>query len=550
MRLNKRIRIIVKNMSKKDIGYFKKDLRSFKSLISKMMKTNPKASISDCIESYNNSLEELILKTNNIRSGEIFRYIALEALLGEKNYNEIVKRLNDENNIEDVNLIFTGNLQNDYKSLVKTFFYSEYGLKHKELCKMLELNPSDTKIKSKIKELEEVARKIRDDKLSPYDTSKIQKEQKEFFEKLRKKEKSRLSSILSDNIILKIKFLRELGALDNYEEEHNHNLDKLFMPSSFKVRDKDSFEEELLDKSKLMNYSIHELIALNTFWTNRLAKEVEKKNQVIYVLENTNTFYNFSQGKEFEIIDEDIMYYLAEYRALVPYITNFKLKVKNSGRGEKKDNSSNLYSVSYDITNIFSREEIEYYGYRELDGMFYNVLLLNNRSQLLYDQKDIAIEEMLSFMVNTSMYINSGVALEEENKSSKSLIAIDLKGFNAPLMIHIDKDQLVRAIKRVSDKTEISVYRGEKDNIIESLDGEYIVATNILFKLNSVQRKDILARANIVGPRDTNARYVTHISWMLNPKKDMPKLIYEPRRILDLETGKLDEIQEDIGRKK
>ena len=45
-------------------------------------------------------------------------------------------------------------------------------------------------------------------------------------------------------------------------------------------------------------------------------------------------------------------------------------------------------------------------------------------------------------------------------------------------------------------------------------------------------------------------RYVTHISWMLNPKKDMPELIREPRRIIDLETGKITDVVEEQERKR
>lgn len=370
---------------------------------------------------------------------------------------------------------------------------------------------------------------------------------------LRKKERVNLSEELSNNIWLKIDFLRKIGALKNYEDDYNRTLEKLSMPSSFRIKDRKKFEEELLDKNKLKGYSISELIALNSFWTNRLVKEVERRNEVIYVLENTNNFYAFSEGKEFELIDEDIMYFLAEYRAIVPFITRFKLDGRNKNKEKTFDEHSNIAVIEFDTRKIFSRDDIEYYGFRELDSMAYNVLLLNNRSQLLYDQKDIAIGEMVSLMVNEKGYNNAGISLEEEGTGykDKSLIAIDLKGFNAPLMLHIDKDVLVRRLKKVTGKTEIPVYRGGKDFVIESAqNGRETAKTNVLFKLNSTQRKDIAARAGVVGARDTNGRYVTHISWMLNPKKVMPKLISEPKRVLDLETGKIEEIVESQERKK
>lgn len=427
--------------------------------------------------------------------------------------------------------------------------YWNYG----QLTKYGNNYPSDRAVQARIRQLQDQLDKLKKGKLTSYDISKIQKEQKEFFDLLRKKERVNLSEELSNNIWLKIDFLRKIGALKNYEDDYNRTLEKLSMPSSFRIKDRKKFEEELLDKNKLKGYSISELIALNSFWTNRLVKEVERRNEVIYVLENTNNFYAFSEGKEFELIDEDIMYFLAEYRAIVPFITRFKLDGRNKNKEKTLDEHSNIAVIEFDTRKIFSRDDIEYYGFRELDSMAYNVLLLNNRSQLLYDQKDIAIGEMVSLMVNEKGYNNAGISLEEEGTGykDKSLIAIDLKGFNAPLMLHIDKDVLVRRLKKVTGKTEIPVYRGGKDFVIESAqNGRETAKTNVLFKLNSTQRKDIAARAGVVGARDTNGRYVTHISWMLNPKKDMPKLISEPKRVLDLETGKIEEIVESQERKK
>ncbi len=381
----------------------------------------------------------------------------------------------------------------------------------------------------------------------------MQREQKDFFDKLRKKEKVNLVEDLSNNICLKIDFLRKIGALKNYENDYNRTLEKLSMPTSFRINDRKKFEEELLDKNKLKGYSLSELIALNAFWTNRLVKEVERRNEVIYVLENTNTYSEFSKGKEFELMDEDIIYYLAEYRAIVHYITRFKMDARNKNKEKTFDENTNLAAIVFDIREIFSKEDIEYYGFSDLDKMSYNVLLLNNRSQLLYDQKDIAIGEMISIMSNTKGYSNAGVSLEDDNKrySDKSLIAIDLKGFNAPLMLHIDKNVLARILQKVTGKNEISVYRGGKDFVMESAqNGRETAKTNVLFKLNPSQRKDIIVRSGVVGARDTNGRYVTHISWMLNPKKDMPKLIRESRKILDLKTGEIEELEEDNERKK
>ena len=544
---------MTKSLTDRDVYFFRKDLKSFQELISRMREASPKASILDCIQGYNNALEELILKTNTIRSSQIYRYIAIESLLNSRDYNSIVNKMNSKENTSGKDIEFTGNLQNDYQSLVKTFFYSEYILRYKELKKYLKMYPNDRRIQEEFKEIEDHTNKIVAGKLSAYDYNKIQRKEKAYFQELRKMIKVDLTQILANNIYLKIDFLRQIGALNNYENEYNHTLEKLSMPSSFRIKDRKTFEQELMDKNKLKNYSVSELVALNAFWTNRLVKEVERRNEVIYVLQNSNNFTDFSEGREFELIDEDIMYYLAEYRAIVPYITKFKNDKKNSGETKLVDGNSNLATVVFDIEEIFEQEDIDYYGFNDLDAMSYNVLLLNNRSQILYDQKDIAIQEMISFIVNTNEYRNAGISFESDEKANtnKPLIVIDLKGFNAPLMLHMIKGSLTRSVKNVSGKDVFPVYRGGKDFIVESSQrGRYTAKTNLLFKLNSEQRKDISARAGLVGSKDTNAKYVTHISWMLNPKKDMPELIREPKKVISLETGEITDMEEEQARRR
>ena len=553
MRLSKRIRLIEKSLKSRDIYFFRKDLKSFQELISKMQEANPRASILDCIQGYNDALKELILKTNTIRSAQIYRYIALESLLNSREYNTIVSKLNAKYDSDSKDIEFTGNLEKDYQALVKTFFYSEYILKHKDLKEYLKSAPNDKKLQAEIKEIEDQMNKILNGKLTVYDYNKIQNKEKKFFEDLRKMIRVDLNQELANNIILKIDFLRKIGALTNYEEEYNHTLEKLSMPPSFRISDKKSFEEVLLDRDKLKNYSIAELVALNAFWTNRLAKEVERRNEVIYVLQNSDNFVNFSNGREFKLLDEDIICYLAEYRAIVPYITSFKNDKKNSVKTKFLGGNSNLATVVFDIKEIFEQGDIDYYGFNDLDAMAYNVLLLNNRSQLLYDQKDIAIQEMISFIVNTNEYRNAGISFESDEKenTNKPLIVIDLKGFNAPLMLHMIKGELTRFVKNVSGKSSFLVYRGGKDIIIDSSqEGKYTAKTNVLFKLNSTQRKDIAARASLVGAKDTNSKYVTHLSWMLNPKKDMPALIKEPKRQINLDTGEILNLEEEQAKRR
>ena len=77
------------------------------------------------------------------------------------------------------------------------------------------------------------------------------------------------------------------------------------------------------------------------------------------------------------------------------------------------------------------------------------------------------IENMLTYISNTNAYINAGYVIQDEEISAnnKALICIDLKGYNAPIMLHYHKDKLKEIIKEITGNAEIPVYRGAKDFI-------------------------------------------------------------------------------------
>ena len=384
-------------------------------------------------------------------------------------------------------------------------------------------------------------------KMSIYEMTKLESKQIETFECWKKKFKSKLQEQLTSSIIKKLVFLKKIGCLSDYEDSYNKTVDIECLPSCFRITNKNKFDGDLIDYNKLRNYSVADLVAINAFWTNKLVKEVEKWNEVIYVIINSNKFNYFKDGEYFELEDEDIIYYLSEYRGLIPYITKYKHSAQRLESSENKKNEE-IVVAKYELKDIFSKDDIAYYGYSELDAMLQSAIFLNDRSQLLYDQKDIAIEEMIGFIINTKEYENAGISLDnDDNKfSNKPKIVVDLKGFNAPITLHIDLESIKRRVKLISGSTIMPMYRGGKDLITNSAqNGKNIVKTNMLFKLNSEQRKAIIARSGIIGARDTNGAYITHIAWMINPKKEMPKLINESKKLINLENKEIMELNED-----
>lgn len=126
MSLSKRISQISNNITDVYIRFFRKDLKEFKNLIAKMRQDCPNASIIDCIEGYNSALEKLILRTNELRLGEIYRYIALESLLNSRDCNSIIHSMNIGIDLRNLEISYNGNLHHDYISLIKSYYYQKF----------------------------------------------------------------------------------------------------------------------------------------------------------------------------------------------------------------------------------------------------------------------------------------------------------------------------------------------------------------------------------------------------------------------------------------
>lgn len=69
---------------------------------------------------------------------------------------------------------------------------------------------------------------------------------------------------------------------------------------------------------------------------------------------NSNNFSSFKDGVNFDLADEDIIYYLSEYRGLTPYITAYKHSDKMLEDAQNFDNKNDeLVFAKFDIKKSF-----------------------------------------------------------------------------------------------------------------------------------------------------------------------------------------------------
>ena len=537
-----------KEYTQRDIELARKHLLDVRKMILQISRDNNGLSISDCIDLFYSNLLENIKQFSSTDQTDFYRFRALEYLLKYKNYSSLIRdAIEGGVYCETSEVNFNGNVENDINALFKEYYNMVYVYKIQRLKGECIKNPNNIKLQNEMNRLLREKDQLKEKNFSPYDLKVFEDNQKQFFEKLYKKIKSMVLEDLCTSLNLKLQFMHEMGWIDEYVRQYNSMLDRMYLSSVLRIESSEECYSNIVNQFNPSKMSMQELLALNGFWTNRFIKEVERINESIYILGRTKKIEEFTTSEN-EIPDEQsIRECLAEYRLVVPYFTRYKLKRKDDLKEAELLEDKRFVRFSLGASDVFSKSDVKTYGESILNDLIARILKLNNYAQLLYDQKDMIMENMLVYIASSNEYANAGYVIQgEETTKSKDLIAIDLKGYNAPIMLHYHKDKLRDIIKRLTENTDLSLYRGSKDFVEEDIyQGKRVIPTKILFPLNKEQRMKVIARAGI----NSKNRYINHISWAINPKKDMPCCIKEDRRRINLDTSEVT-IDEDRKRVK
>lgn len=538
------------SFTERDLDNFNHNLRRFKSNILRIKELTGESSNDKAVQLFYNSLFSVIENSQDVDQIDFFRFMSLENLLKSKDLDLILNKAIKEKLYTDNSPIeFVGNKENDTKAILKEYYDIYYKYKLKRLKEEYLKNPSNKKIKFELDSIQNEMSKLEKGNFSVYEENKFKEDQKIFLSNLYKKYKSVMVDGLSKGILLKTQLLHYLGCFDVYAKQYNNMLAKVALSSILGIEEGEDAFKSISDEKYLSSLPVSDLLALNAFWTNRLTKEVERANEAVYLLRKTNSLDKFLNDEEVDFGELTIRSSLAEYTILANNLTEYKLKRKEDMKDVTTLDDNRFASVDIDLKELFSENDIREFGEKKLDYAVRNIISLNNFSQLLYDQKDMMIENVVTYLLNGSNYTNAGYI--PSNSNSKALIGIDLKGYNAPIVLHYHKDKLKDIVKSVTGESNMPVYRGSKDffsDFYMNNNSEWL-PTNILFPITKEQKLKLAQRVAVLGPNANNSKYISHILWMHNPKKDMPAGIAEPFRKIDLRTGKITELN-NIDKKK
>ena len=542
MSLKKRIISRAANIDERDLNRFHHSLLKLDDIVTRFKEKNQNMSILECVDTLYYNLFGVVDKSQSVDKIDFFRYICLDNMLKSKNLDHILKdAIKREIYKDPKSEIFNGNQAHDIDHILIEYFNFYYKYRLLRLEKQLEIEPDNEKLRRRINEIKQEKEKLIDGSFSVYEENKFIENQKVILEKLYKKCRLELETGLRKGVSLKILLLDKMKCFEGYVAQYNKMLERMSLSSILRVDDSNELLEKLVDEKFLSGLSVSELVALNAFWTNRLAKEVENLGEAVYILRKTGKLEDLTGDTENLLSELEIRSGLAEYRTIAPYITEYKLDRRKDMKNVHRLEDDRFLKVDVEVEDLFTQEEIDEFGKDKLKTIIEMMLPINNYTQLLYDQKDIFLEDMIVNLLVSNNYQNAGLIIDEINKShSKSLIGVDLKGFNAPILLHYHKNRLEEIVSEVKGNKDMPIYRGARDFKNSVFDGsEEVISTNLLFPISKEQKMKLAKRAQVISNTDDNNRYVKHILWMYKPKKEMPQDIYEEESVIDLETGQI-----------
>lgn len=330
--------------------------------------------------------------------------------------------------------------------------------------------------------------------------------------------KEKISSFVSESsknlkqecirdIRLCIEYLDEFGFLEHYIKANNSKFKSIFGKDILNF-DYDSIKAKLTEE-ELSKLNIDQLIVLGAFWINRVNKIIKELNTSLYMISDKK-LYDVGIDENGDLIinvnketQKNILLKMAVVHRMFEKVL---LEVDENGV-EIGDSISAKEQIDV-ICERYGREYEEYFNKllgegRDSYGKSSNSLerdlalsfVSENAVRNSYTLKNFYIQSLLfSLLSNKSKLVeNYGYIQEtpgEDIRNKKMiLIGVDLKGFNMPFRLHVDKDMLLDVLRETQEGcTKFPIYEGAYDFYTPDLRN---ISAQILVPLSSEEEKRV-----------------------------------------------------------
>lgn len=315
--------------------------------------------------------------------------------------------------------------------------------------------------------------------------------------------------------------------------------------------------DSVFSENYLNNLKFPKLVALAGFWINKVTKQIESLNDVLFLTNEFNLWkYTNSNKKTLPLDDQQIKATLIKTKFLSQLEDNLFKKVESLQLESPTLSQETIHKIfSNHFKQTIRKKEINYKKRfdrslpeipNELNHDLAEFHEMSNTRYLLYRLKDICILNMVMGSIDHKFSRNWGITSCNRNKTN---IVFDVEGLILPLQLHIPTNKLLAFCKEYTDSSVIQFYKGIKDFSIKEKNAkkDKLIKSDILAPICSKQKTFInsIFKENVpLSP--SMANFLMHIRFLSDNSKLPPSIKNENPYLpnaLDLETGETLHIQ-------
>lgn len=441
-------------------------------------------------------------------------------------------------------LVIKDNIELNQEAIVRSILYSYRDTLSRMSPNVYKLAKA-YKQNNKIRQYMKKRISERDLKILESQASVIGKEEEKFeewFQKSRIKYSENIRKRYVENLVQLGNILEKFNFLKNYQEREKRRLEDIGIKSD------NTDIKEYFNKDFLLQLPIEALLAMSCFWSNRLTKEMEDINKVLFILKDLNLIEQIILDEEtystfpFEKISNEDMKTELIKLGVIKEISQMSIN-KLDKEIEAQEAESREVTKMVDLKQYlepfiknYSQEYRKYFDGKMLTTR--NILsedieekyltglnVVNN----LYKCKNANVLALLEACMTRNAIQNWGYMEDDKNTFGNFVIlGFDIPNFNMPLRIHIPKNEISKFLKANNMENIIPLYKGGDD--FYRL-GE-LVKTQALVPM-PISEKEQIKKIKIDSKKGVQkARYLEHLKYLADTRPDtFPQRLKTPRVI-------------------
>ena len=273
----------------------------------------------------------------------------------------------------------------------------------------------------------------------------------------------------------------------------------------------------------LKSMSVNEILVLNSFWQNKLSKEIKNLFRAFLMADSLDLFDGIIDGK---ITDNNIEKYVndEDYEHIMEK-SEFILKCAKR-KHKMCEEIPNCFMNYYENNRYLTQEASDSQMYQE----YFKDLSANNSLgddlkaympiyraiEAAYYSKNLSTYSFIFLLDEMKNLKNYGIALSGKNvedyENNICVICIDCPRIIAPLKIHIEKDNLIEFLSKSKGNTSFPIYRGFEDFSL----GKDFFSSNILIPMGKGYSDKLKSYAKSCDEKSQVGRLATHLSMLAN----------------------------------